>query len=129
MNFNKNQKTTFANKEQRLYYSISEVARMFDINESTLRYWEKEFPTISPRKNKNGMRLYQQADIESIRMIHHLLKERGMTVAGARQKLKDNKETTIQQVEIVKRLKAIKEELLAMQQAFEELDTERNKNN
>lgn len=106
-------------KNLKLYFSISEVARMFDINESTLRYWEKEFDVIRPRKTESGARFYKQEDIDSVRLIYHLLKERGMTIAGAKQKLKDNKETTIRQEEIVHRLKKIKEELLGIKQSFD----------
>lgn len=106
-------------KNLKLYFSISEVAKMFDINESTLRYWEKEFDVIRPRKTESGARFYKQEDIDSVRLIYHLLKERGMTIAGAKQKLKDNKETTIRQEEIVNRLKKIKEELLGIKQSFD----------
>ena len=69
---------------QRLYYSISEVAKMFDVNESTLRFWEKEFDIIQPRKTAKGTRFYRQEDIESVRLIYHLVKEKGLTLAGAR---------------------------------------------
>lgn len=109
-------------KPQRLYFSISEVAQMFDVNESTLRFWEKEFDTIRPRKTSKGTRFYRQEDIDAIRLIYHLVKERGMTLAGARQKLKENPDTTIRQEEIVNRLKQIKEELLNMKTAFDRLD-------
>lgn len=109
-------------KEQRLYYSISEVAQMFEVNESTLRFWEKEFNIIRPRKTTKGTRFYRQEDIDAVRLIYHLVKERGMTLAGARQKLKDNRETTIRQEEIVNRLKQIKEELLSLREAFDLLD-------
>lgn len=109
-------------KEQRLYYSISEVAQMFEVNESTLRFWEKEFDIIRPRKTTKGTRFYRQEDIDAVRLIYHLVKERGMTLAGARQKLKDNRETTIRQEEIVNRLKQIKEELLSLREAFDLLD-------
>lgn len=109
-------------KNQRLYFSISEVAQKFDINESTLRFWEKEFDIIQPRKTTKGTRFYKQEDIDAVRLVFHLVKERGMTLAGARQKLKDNRETTIRQEEIVNRLKQIKEELLSMKAAFEALD-------
>lgn len=107
------------NKDLKLYFSISEVAQMFDVNESTLRFWAKEFDIINPRKTSKGTRFYKQEDIDAVRLIYHLVKERGMTLAGARQKLKDNKETTIRQEEIVNRLKQIKEELLAMKDAFD----------
>ena len=85
------------NKDLKLYFSISEVAQMFDVNESTLRFWEKEFDIINPRKTSKGARFYKQEDIDAVRLIYHLVKERGMTLAGARQKLKDIKETTIRQ--------------------------------
>lgn len=107
-------------KELKLYYSISEVAKMFDVNESLLRFWEKEFPIIKPKKNAKGTRQYRKEDIENIRLIYHLVKEKGMTLPGARQKLKDNKEDTIQAIEIIDRLKEIREELLKMKK---ELDT------
>ena len=107
-------------KELKLYYSISEVAKMFDVNESLLRFWEKEFPIIKPKKNAKGSRQYRKEDIENIRLIYHLVKEKGMTLLGARQKLKDNKEDTIQAIEIIDRLKEIREELLKMKK---EMDT------
>ena len=107
-------------KELKLYYSISEVAKMFDVNESLLRFWEKEVPIIKPEKNAKGSRQYRKEDIENIRLIYHLVKEKGMTLLGARQKLKDNKEDTIQAIEIIDRLKEIREELLKMKK---ELDT------
>ncbi len=110
------------NKNLKLYYSIGEVARMFNVNESTLRFWEKEFNILKPRKTEKGTRTYKQEDIDKVRLIYHLLKERGMTVAGARQRLKDNKETTIQREEIVNRLKHVKKELLAMRDAFSDLE-------
>ena len=93
---------------------------MFDVNESLLRFWEKEFPIIKPKKNAKGSRQYRKEDIENIRLIYHLVKEKGMTLLGARQKLKDNKEDTIQAIEIIDRLKEIREELLKMKK---ELDT------
>ena len=110
-------------KNLKLYFSIKEVAQMFDINESTLRFWEKEFNQIRPRKTGNGTRSYRQEDIESIRLIYHLVKERGMTLAGARQKLKENPDTTIRHEEIVNRLKQIKEELLELKKAFDAIDS------
>ena len=71
------------NKDLKLYFSISEVAQMFDVNESTLRFWEKEFDIINPRKTSKGTRFYKQEDIDAVRLIYHLVKERGMTLAGA----------------------------------------------
>ncbi|MDD2436916.1 MAG: MerR family transcriptional regulator [Massilibacteroides sp.] len=114
-----------SSNNKKLFYSISEVASMFNLNESTLRFWEKEFNTIRPRKTGKGTRFYKQEDIDAIRLIYYLVKERGMTLAGARQKLKDNKETTIRQEEIVNRLKQIKAELLSIRDAFDDLEDEK----
>ena len=82
-------------KNLKLYYSISEVAAMFDVNESLLRFWEKEFPQLNPKKGGRGIRQYRKEDIETVKLIYHLVKERGMTLPGARQRMKDNKEATI----------------------------------
>ena len=101
-------------KELKLYYSIGEVADMFGVNPSLLRFWEKEFPQISPRTIGRGIRQYRKEDVETIGLIYHLVKEKGMTLPGARQRLKDNKEATIRNYEIVNKLKAIKDERLAI---------------
>lgn len=106
-------------KELKLYYSISEVARMFDVNESLLRYWEKEFPMIQPKKAGGNIRQYRKEDIESIRLVYHLVKEKGLTLAGAKQRLKQNRETTVQSAEIVERLKKVREELAAMRKQLD----------
>lgn len=108
-----------AREDLKLFYSISEVAQMFGVNESLLRYWEKEFPQITPKKGSRGIRQYRKEDVETIRLIYHLVKEKGMTLPGARQKLKDNKETTIRNFEIINRLKGIREELVAMKNALD----------
>lgn len=113
------------NKDLKLYYSIGEVAKLFGINDSTLRYWEKEFDIIHPRKTENGSRFYKKEDIENVRLVYHLLKERGMTIAGAKQKLKDNPDKTIRQEEIINKLKGIKEELLSLKLIFDELEPEK----
>ncbi len=106
-------------ESNKLYYSIKEVAEMVGENESLLRYWEKEFPSIRPKKIGRNIRQYTKADIENIRMIHFLVKEKGMTLAGARQKLKQNPYDSRQTVEIVERLKAIKAELLNMRKELD----------
>ena len=110
-----------AEKELKLYYSISEVAKMFDVNESLLRYWEKEFPMISPKKTGGNVRQYRKEDIENIRLDYHLVKEKGMTLQGAKQKLKMNRETTIRTTEILDRLKLIREELVSMRKELDYL--------
>lgn len=101
-------------KEEKMFYRISEVADMYQVNVSLLRYWEKEFPQITPKTNSRGVRLYRQEDIEMIGLIYHLVKELGLTLPGARQKLKDNKESTIRNYEVVKRLQDIKSQLVAL---------------
>lgn len=107
-------------KEFKLYYSISEVAQMFGVNESLLRYWEKEFPFIAPKKaGGSNIRQYKKEDIENIKLVYHLVKERGMTLAGARQRLKQNKETASNNAEVVERLKNIREELLSIRKELD----------
>lgn len=108
------------NKELKMYYSISEVAEMFDVSETLLRYWEKEFPqSITPRKSGRNIRQYSKEDIEQIRIIHNLVKVRGLKLAAARDLLKKNKEGVQQTVEVLDRLQAVRDELL---QIKKELD-------
>lgn len=106
-------------KELKLYYSIAEVAEMFDVNPSLLRFWEKEFPQISPKTAGRGIRQYRKEDVETIGLIYHLVKEKGMTLPGARQRLKDNRESAVRNYEIVNRLKTIKDELLSIKKELD----------
>ena len=99
---------------EKIFFKISEVAIMFDINISAVRFWEKEFDILKPKKNKKGNSLFTQKDIKNIKIIYHLLKERGFTVEGAKKKLKENKGDTINNVEIVSHLKDIKEFLIRL---------------
>ncbi|GAE83977.1 MerR family transcriptional regulator [Bacteroides reticulotermitis] len=103
----------------KLYYSIGEVADMFGVNQSLLRFWEKEFPQINPRTGGRGIRQYRKEDVETIGLIYHLVKEKGMTLPGARQKLKTNKDNTERNYEILNRLKTVKEELLAIKKELD----------
>lgn len=98
-------------KVEKLYYSIGEVARMFDVNTSLIRFWEKEFDIIKPKKNKKGNRLFTKKDIDNFHIIFHLVKEKGMTLKGAKKKMKENKEDTEHNFEIVRSLEQIKEML------------------
>ncbi|NDV81795.1 MerR family transcriptional regulator [Bacteroides sp. 51] len=111
------------NKNFKLYYSIGEVAQMFDVKESLLRFWEKEFPQIAPKKAGRGIRQYRKEDVEAIKLIYHLVKEKGMTLSGARQRLMDNKEGTTRNFEVVTRLKEIREELLAIRKELDRAPT------
>lgn len=105
-----------ADDSRKLFYSIGEVADIFHVNESTLRFWEKEFPTvIKPKKNLKGTRNYTKDDIENIRLVYFLLKEKGMTLEGARKKLREEKKGMTAQHELTDRLKKIKSELLKLQ--------------
>ena len=96
------------NQTEKLFYKISEVAEMFNVNISAVRFWEKEFDILKPKKNKKGNRLFTPKDIKNIQIIYHLLKERGFTVEGAKKKLKDNKTDTIENIEIVNHLRDIR---------------------
>lgn len=97
---------------QKLYYSIGEVAGMFNVNSSLIRYWEKRFSVINPKKNKKGNRFFTEKDIKNFKLIYHLVKERGMTLKGAEQKLRENREDTVNNSEVIDRLKDIKQQLL-----------------
>lgn len=107
------------NKNLKLYYSISEVAQMLGVTESLLRYWEEEFPQqLRPKRAGRGVRQYNAEDIEALKLIYHLVKERGLTLQGARQRLKDNREVTLRNFEAVERLRAIREELVSIRDAL-----------
>mgnify|MGYP001231530175 FL=1 len=93
---------------EKIFYKISEAAEMFSVNISAIRFWEKEFEILKPKKNKKGNRLFTPKDIKNLKIIHHLLKERGFTVEGAKRKLKENKTDTINNIEIVSHLKDIR---------------------
>jgi DNA-binding transcriptional MerR regulator len=103
---------------EKLYYSIGEVAEMFKENTSLIRYWENEFDILKPKKNKKGNRLFTKQDVEHLKIIHHLVKDRGFTIEGAKKKLKDNKEDTNNQVEVIQRLETIKSFLLELKEAL-----------
>ena len=97
---------------QKLFYTIGEVAGMFDVNTSLIRFWEKEFDIIKPKKNKKGNRLFTPNDVDNFHIIYHLVKERGFTLQGAKDKLRQNKQETIDNFEVVKTLKKMKRFLL-----------------
>jgi len=107
-------------KIEKLYYTIGEVAAMFDVKTSLIRFWEKEFDIIKPKRNKKGNRLFTKQDVENFYIIYHLVKERGMTLDGAKKKMKDNKEDTINNFEVVKTLKNIKQMLLEVKESLED---------
>jgi DNA-binding transcriptional MerR regulator len=98
----------------KMYYTISEVAEIFGLSTSNIRFWENEFDILKPKKNAKGNRLFTPVDIDNLHLIYHLIKERGLTLKGAKQRLKDNKDNTLKNFEIVKRLKDVKSELLLL---------------
>jgi DNA-binding transcriptional MerR regulator len=97
---------------EKIYFPIGEVAVMFGVNTSLIRYWEQEFDIIKPFRNKKGNRLFTQKDVDNFHVIFHLVKERGFTLQGAKEKLRMNKQDTIDSVEVVKSLQQIKSFLL-----------------
>ncbi len=103
---------------KKIYYSIGEVAAMFDVNKSLIRFWEKEFSIIKPKKNKKGNRYFTEKDINNFKIIFHLVKERGYTLDGAKKKLRENKEGTIKNVEIVNQLKDVRAQLVAIREVL-----------
>jgi DNA-binding transcriptional MerR regulator len=93
---------------KKVYYRIGEVAEMFNVNVSQIRFWEKEFDIIKPFRNKKGNRLFTQADVDNFHIIFHLVKERGYTLQGAKERLKTNYTDTSENHQIVKTLQDIK---------------------
>ena len=102
---------------EKLYYSMSDVARMFGVNTSLIRYWEKEFDCIKPVKNKKGNRQFTQSDIDNIRKIYHLTKECGFTLAGAKEQLK-TAEIEDEKLKALDTLAEIKAFLIDLRQAL-----------
>ena len=98
----------------KLYYSIGELSAMFDVKPSLIRFWEKEFELIQPHKNKKGNRMFTQTDVENFRIIYSLVKERGFTLQGAKDKLRDNKDDTVSNSEVVHSLQRVKAFLLEL---------------
>ena len=103
-------------KSEKHYFAIGEVAAKFGLAPSTLRFWEKEFDTIKPFKNKKGDRFYTQQDIDHLSLINHLVKERGMTLKGAKNKIRENRTETENTFEIVQKLQQIKSYLLEIKE-------------
>ncbi|MCH4183044.1 MAG: MerR family transcriptional regulator [Prevotella sp.] len=102
------------NKDVRLYYSIKEVAKEVGVNESTLRFWEKEFPHLRPKVTGNKVRQYTEKDICQIKMIYNLIKVRGLKIAAARKYLNENREGVNKQNEVLETLTSIRDQLQAL---------------
>lgn len=102
----------------KLYYSIGEVSRLFNVNTSLIRFWEKEFDIIKPQKNKKGNRLFTKKDIRNIQLIFHLVKEKGYTLEGAKKKLRENKESDLDEMEMLSSLKNIRDFLVDLKESL-----------
>lgn len=96
------------NLPEKRYYSIGEVAEAFNVNASLIRFWEKEFEAIKPKKNAKGNRKFTPEDIKNLELIYHLVKERGFTLEGAKIHLKEEKHKTLTNFEIIRKLEGIK---------------------
>lgn len=108
------------NKLTKLYYTIGEVAEMFDVNTSLIRFWEKEFTTINPKKNSKGNRVFSPKEIEKIDRIYTLVKVKGFTLDGAKKALRVKEEIPLEVSEndlVIQRLKKIREKLIAAKKA------------
>jgi len=108
------------NKNLKLYYSIREVAEMFGLNESTLRYWEQEFPMLKPRTSGPAkIRQYQEKDIEQLRVIHNLVKVRGFKLAAAKKILTQNRSGVDKRADVLDALIGIRSELQALKRQLD----------
>ena len=102
----------YINLPEKRYYAIGEVAEAFNVNTSLIRFWEKEFDAIKPKKNAKGNRKFTPEDIKNLELIYHLVKERGFTLDGAKIHLKEEKHKTLSNFEIIRKLEGIKSELI-----------------
>ena len=111
-----------AYKPQKLYYSIKEVAEMFGLNESTLRYWETEFPFLKPKTNGPAkVRQYQEKDIEQIKLIHNLVKVRGFKLAAAKKVINNNRQGVDMTADVLSRLINVRDELQTLRRQMDYL--------
>jgi DNA-binding transcriptional MerR regulator len=113
--------TSATGKNLKMYYSIGEVAKMVGVNETLLRYWETQFTQISPKKAGRGIRQYTESDIEQVRRVYHLVKERGLKISSAREVLSKNREGTVQTIEAVRRLREVRAQLAALRTSLASL--------
>ena len=101
---------------EKRYYGIGEVAKAFNVNTSLVRFWEKEFDVLKPKKNAKGNRKFTPEDIKMLELIFHLVKERGFTLEGAKIHLKENKQKTLNRFELIRKLETVKSELLKIKE-------------
>lgn len=111
--------TKETDKPEKMYYTIGEVAEMFKVNTSNIRFWEKEFDVIKPRRNKKGNRYFTAKDVDNFHLIYHLVKERGYTLKGAKEKLKKDQQSAEKAAEISARLKQVRAFLVELKQELD----------
>jgi DNA-binding transcriptional MerR regulator len=104
--------------KDKLYFSIGELADAFGVNASLIRFWDKEFDILKPKKNAKGNRMFTQEDVKNLQLIYHLVKERGFTLDGAKTHLKEGQKKTLDKFEIIAKLETIK---MQLQQIKEEM--------
>lgn len=97
---------------EKRYYGIGEIAKAFNVNTSLIRFWEKEFDVLQPKKNAKGNRKFTPQDVKNLQLIFHLVKERGFTLDGAKTHLKENKSQTLNNFDIIQKLEGVKAELI-----------------
>lgn len=100
------------NLPEKLYYSMGEIAKAFNVNQSLIRFWDKEFDILKPKKNAKGNRMFTPEDVKNLQLIYHLVKERGFTLEGAKIHLKEGQKKTLDKFEIVRKLENIKIQLI-----------------
>ena len=98
--------------DEKIYYSIGEVSKIIGISTSKIRFWEKEFDSIKPKKNKKGNRIFNKKELNKLKLIHHLLKEKKYTIDGAKKKMRKHPEKTETHQKVIENLKKIKAELI-----------------
>ena len=97
---------------EKLYYSMGEIAKAFNVNQSLIRFWDKEFDILKPKKNAKGNRMFTPEDVKNLQLIYHLVKERGFTLEGAKVHLKEGQKKTLDKFEIIRKLETIKTQLI-----------------
>ena len=101
---------------EKRYYGIGEVAKAFGVNTSLIRFWEKEFDVLQPKKNAKGNRKFTPQDIKNLQLIYHLVKERGFTLEGAKTHLKEEKHKTLSNFDVIEKLQRVKAELIKIKE-------------
>jgi DNA-binding transcriptional MerR regulator len=104
---------------EKKYYTIGEVAEKFGVATSLIRFWESEFETIKPTKNKRGIRVFTKEDIDDISIVYHYVKEKGYTLQGAKELLKMDKNKNLEKIEAVKSLEKVRDFLIELKKSFD----------